>query len=731
MRILGSGNQLLGLVAAFAAAVTLISPIMAKGISLEDVSPAWSKMTAQKCETDFKAKLAHAQGVIRQIESRPVAEMSYLNTFQALDDAVNGMYSAYIIGAQLANTCDSVPLRAMMSAVAPLLAEYESGFLVNERVYEKVKAFAQDNTKMSLLSDTQKRYVKLLIEEFETGGVGLPADKKARFMAANMRLSELAEKFSKMVLDSTQAFKHHVTDEAQLDGLPEQAVKEAESDARAAGLADGWLFTLTSNSSTDAIRYGKSAELRKAIYVGVNTVGAGKWNTAPVLWEMVQLRDEVAKLLGYENYMDHTTHLRMAKTGQAVEELEEGIYKKVKSSFDAECNTLIEFAKQRGYVPADARGLYPWDAKFVTNQYREEELQFDPKVLLDYFPQDQVLRGLFELCESFLGIIITERPTYCANAQGDLPTHKTVAVEVWHPDVQFFEVKDKQSGKVIGGFYTDWYTREGKRSGGWMCPLLTPSGAPRLALIACNLNRPTDPTKPAMFSLLDVETIFHELGHVLHHVLSEVPVNYLSGTNVVQDFVELPSQLMENFCHDARVLKTITRHIKTNHPMEDAVIDKLVAMKKFMPATKSMFYIEWGRVDRAMHLHLSERRDKDLGVGDNLERDEKEYLKGYNISVLDDCVPRSAIARNSTHLFSNGGGYAGGLYVYLWALILDADVYKKIADTMPSNPLVGLKYRQEILSKGNSKPADELFRNFMGREPRPDAYYQREGISPE
>jgi len=512
-----------------------------------------------------------------------------------------------------------------------------------------------------------------------------------------IELSRLLTEFSNHVLDATNAWDLVLTDEADLAGLPESARAQARAAAQARGVT-GWRFTLHQPSWQPFMQYAERRELREAMYRAYMSRGAAEpYDNRPIIRRVLQLRRELAALLGYADWADFQLEESMAKTGAHAVAFEADLEARTRPHWEREKAQLEAFARDELGI---AR-LEPWDTAYVVERMRLAHFDLDAEALRPYFPLDRVLEGMYEIARRLFGITVTQAP----------------ADEVWHPEVHVWEMRD-EAGALLGSFYTDWYPRDSKRAGAWMNGLIVggprPQGwEPHLALIAANVS-PPEGRRPALLTHREVETVFHEFGHMLHHMLSRVEVPALGGTQVPADWVELPSQIMENWTWERPALDLFARHWQTGEPIPADLFDKMQAARTFMAAHFQMRQLSFGTVDLDLHVAY------DPASGE----DPVERAKG----VLGRFQHRPEFAddffiASFSHIFS--GGYSAGYYSYLWSEVLDADAFSRFEREGLFNHDTGRAFVECVLSRGDDTDADALFREFMGRDPDPEALLRR------
>ncbi|HEX8831131.1 MAG TPA: M3 family metallopeptidase, partial [Longimicrobium sp.] len=519
----------------------------------------------------------------------------------------------------------------------------------------------------------------------------------ARVEEIKIEMSRILTEFSNHVLDSTNAWEMVLTDEADLAGLPESARAQARAAAQAQGV-EGWRFTLHQPSWQPFMQYADRRDLRQALFQAyMNRASAPPHDNRPIIRRVLELRRELAGLLGFRDWADYALEDSMAQSGGRAVRFEEDLTARTRPYWEREKAELEAFARDE----LGMERLEPWDTSYVVEKMRLARYDLDAEALRPYFPMDRVLPGLFEVSRKLFGV--TVRPV--------------APEEVWHPEVQLWEMED-EGGEVLGRFYTDWFPRESKRAGAWMNGLIVggprPWGwEPHLALIAANVSPPAD-GRPALLTHREVETVFHEFGHMLHHMLSRVEVPSLGSTHVPADWVELPSQIMENWTWERPALDLFARHWQTGEPIPDELFAKMRAARTFMAAHFQMRQLSFGTVDLDLHVAY------DPASGEDPVERAKQVLGrfAHRPEFADDHFITSF-----SHIFS--GGYSAGYYSYMWSEVLDADAFSRFEREGLFNADVGRAFVRSVLSRGDDTDPDELFREFMGRDPDPEALLRR------
>ena len=612
------------------------------------------------------------------------------NTIAARDRIAEDLSRAFALVSHLQSVNSSPELRKEFNAAQPLVSRFQAALALDPDVYGKVKAYAA-TLEAKGLTGVRKRYLQVILDDYRRSGVSLAPAQRARILAVRQELSRLSTQFSQNALDSANAFELIVTDEAELAGLPAAAKAAAAASAKAKGKA-GFRFTLQAPSYGPVMAYAENAALRERLYRAQSTIASsGVFDNRPVVTRTLALRQELATLLGYKNFADYQTELRMAKSGQRVKDFLGDLEEKTRPFFQAEQAALQAMQPE----------LRAWDVAFLTQKLRQQKFAFNPEELRPYFELDRTLTGMFALVNQLYGIEVRERK--------DLP--------VWHPQVRAFAIQEA-SGAHLATFYADFFPRESKRSGAWMNQFLVgENGSPHIGVIVSNIT-PPDAAGKSLLLHREVSTLYHEFGHLLHLALAAGPIRQLNGTSVAWDFVELPSQIMENFTWEAAVLKTFAVHHETGEPLPEPLFEKMRNARNFAAAAAQMGQLSRGMVD--ILLHTDYRVDGDFGAPDAYGR---QIAQRFSMAKVE---PEDCPVCNFSHVFA--GGYAAGYYSYKWAEVLDADAFTKFKQSGVISREMGEAFRKSVLSQGNQQPADVLFRNFMGRDPDPASLLRRSGF---
>ncbi|MDH5490402.1 MAG: M3 family metallopeptidase [Myxococcales bacterium] len=672
----------------------------------------FDRIEAEHVRPAIRALIRQAEAAIAAIGAAK-APRTYANTLGALEAATDALELAITVVGHLESVATTPALREAYSEVRPEVSALFSGIPLDDALWVALRAFAE-TAEAASLEPTRRRFLDKTLDEFRRHGAGLAAEGKARLQAIDVQLSKLTTRFAQNVLDATNAFELLIEEEAALAGLPESARRLARASAEEKGLP-GWRFTLHAPSVMAVLTYLDDAGIRERIWraFGERATESGRDNR-PIVEEILALRQEKAELLGYADFADLVLEDRMARSGAAAQAFIEDLRDRTEIAFRAENAALEAFraalSEEAGGADGEDDGedvptLRPWDVSYYAEKQRLAQTRFDEEELRPYFEAQRTLSGLFAIAERLYGIEIVER---------DRP--------VWDPAVRAFELRE--GGARLAIFYADLFPRENKRGGAWMCPLRSavhPSGeiGTHLGLFCANLTPPS-PGAPSLLTLREVETLFHEFGHLLHHALSRVPVRSLSGSSVAWDFVELPSQIMENWCWEREALDLFARHHQLDEPIPEALLERMRGARTFRAANDQMRQLAFATLDLRLHRGYEAARDGDaMTVA-------RQILQAHAPTRLPESY---AMLASFTHLFGSPTGYAGGYYSYKWAEVLDADAFTRFRLEGLLDPAVGRAFREQVLARGDSRDPMALYIDFMGREPRLDALLERAGLA--
>ncbi len=664
--------------------------------------PPFSKIQPEHVLPAVEQLVADGRARIQQVLAD--GKFDYAHLVQALDEEDDRLSKAFGPAGHLNAVAQNEALRNAYNSCLPLLSEFGTEVGQNAELCAAYQAL-RDSDEWHSLNEAQQKDIENTLRDFRLSGVDLPEDKKAQYMANSKRLSELTSKFSDNTLDATQAWTRHITDESELDGLPESARAGAADRAKADG-KDGWVLTLDAPVFIAVMSHCKNAELRKEMYVAWTTRAsdegpqAGQFDNAAIMDEILKLRHEQAQLLGFANYGEESLATKMARDVNEVIQFLEDLAKRAKPQAEQELAELKAFAAEQG-----ADDLNPWDIGFWSERLREVRYSISEEELRPWFPADTVINGMFAVVGKLFGIQFRQRDD----------------VDTWHDDVRFYELVD-DDGSVRAAFYLDMYARTGKRGGAWMDDarirrrrvdgtLQTP-----VAYLTCNFAPPAG-GKPGLLTHDEVVTLFHEFGHGLHHMLTEQDVSGISGINgVAWDAVELPSQFLENWCWTEEGIALISGHYETGESLPKEKLEKMLAAKNFQGAMQMVRQLEFSLFDMRIHAEYQDGMDI------------YQVLKEVREQVAVIQPPAFNRFPNSFgHIFA--GGYAAGYYSYKWAEVLSADAYSRFEEEGEFNEDTGRAFRSEILAKGGSREPMELFKAFRGREPSVEPLLRHCGIN--
>lgn len=597
-----------------------------------------------------------------------------------------------------AETCDE--MEELAQKMSPILTKHANDITLNKKLFERIK-FVHDHPNRELNAE-EKMLLETSYDGFVRSGALLDEEGKEKLRKLTEDASMLTLQFSQNLLKENKAFTLHITDEAQLDGLPETA-REAAALAAKEAEKEGWLFTLDYPSYSPFMTYSTQRELRRQLYMARNTEGThdNTENNLEICKRLVNLRREIAQLLGYETYADYVLVHRMASNA-------ENVYKLLNDLIDAYKPTAVEEVKALEREAKQTEGddfvMEPWDFSFYSHKLQMREYNLDAEMLRPYFELSKVIDGVFGLATRLYGITFKE----------------STDIQVYHPDVKAYEVFDKD-GSFLAVFYADFHPRKGKQGGAWMTEFqgqwIDRKGVnvrPHVSVVM-NLTKPTD-EKPALLTLGEVETFLHEFGHSLHGMFANTRFESLSGTNVWWDFVELPSQFMENYSVEKEFLRTFAFHYKTGEPMPDDLIERIVRSRNFMAAYACLRQVSFGLLDMAYYTK------KEEFTADIIPFEKKAWEKAMVTKQL----PDTCMTTQFSHIMA--GGYAAGYYSYKWAEVLDADAFSVFKKNGIFDHKTAQSFRDNILSKGGTEHPMTLYKRFRGQEPTIDALLERNGI---
>jgi oligopeptidase A len=662
-----------------------------------------------------RIRTEHVEPAVRQLLATAKAEIdaiaarheprTYDNTLGALEDATEKLGRAVTVIAHLESVCSAPDLREAHNNIQPDVSAFYASIPLHEGLWKALSTLAQSDAPKTL-SAAKRRHLEKTVDDFKRHGADLDPAGKRRLEALSRELTTLTNRFSQNLLDASAAWDLIVDDETKIAGLPISAREQARAGAEAKETS-GYRFTLQAPSVIAVMTYLDDASIRETVYRAFNRrASGGDHDNREIVRAIIELRQEKARLLGYADFADFVLEDRMAGSGKAAADFVLDLEAKARVAFEREKNELLQFRRQLEGPTAPA--LEAWDVGYYAEKQRNALYDFDEEELRPYFSANRVIQGLFATAEKLYGIRVEE--------DFEMPR--------WHEDVRCFRVSE--NGELLGAFYADLYPRDEKRGGAWMNGLITgdsgPSGfAPHLGLICANTTPPVG-RKPARLTHDEVNTLFHEFGHLLHHLLSRVEVRSLGGTNVAWDFVELPSQIMENWCWEREALDLFAHHQETEEPIPETLFEKMQRARTYREGTAMMRQLGFASVDLALHREYRPDRDGDVVAYANA------ILRRY--ATTDRLPDDYAFITSFGHLFSSPTAYAAGYYSYKWAEVLDADAFTRFREEGVFNQKTGRDFRDAILSRGDSAEPMDLYRRFMGREPRTDALLVRAGLTP-
>jgi len=677
-----------------------------RSFGTRDESFPFSKIQNDHFIPALKETLQAARIQINDIKSNTSAA-DFNNTILAMESAgePSEIVSTIYFNLFSANADDN--FQALAKEMSMLLAAYSSEVSLDQKLFERIKSVYDNRFNLksddfhSPLNAEQIRLIEKYYKDFVRNGALLDAEKKVRLAAIDQELSSLSPEFSEHILKATNAFEMVVTDKKDLIGLPDGAVEAAELEAKEKGYKNSWLFTLQAPSLIPFLQYAQNRELRKKLWTAYNSRAFNDdFDNQSIIKKILVLKKERANILGFKNYAEYTLTERMAQNTETVFKFLNELLTPSKKAAEKDLAELKDFKKSL----EGNDDIQPWDFAYYSEKLKEKKFKFNEEELRPYFKLENVIEGVFEHARRLFG----------------LRFHEVSDVEKYHNDVRTFEVLEEKTGKYIGLFYTDFFPRETKKGGAWMTTYREQGFAnnsvrrPHISIV-CNFTKPT-PSKPSLLSFDEVQTLFHEFGHALHGLLSSVTYRSLAGTNVYWDFVELPSQIMENWTTEKESLDIFARHYQTNEPIPTELIEKIKNADQFQAGYGSLRQLNYGILDMKWYT-------TDPETIQSVSDSEIEFTKDTRLLPA---IKGTNMSCSFGHIF--GGGYAAGYYSYKWAEVLDADAFEFFKEKGLFNSEVSMSFMENILSKGSTEHPMELYKKFRGREPDPKALLRRDGL---
>ena len=662
-------------------------------------APEFDKIKNEHYLPAFEAGIAEAKAEIDAIVANP-EEPTFENTIEAMEFSGRTLNKVAGIFFNLQESNTNEEMQAIAEKVSPMLTEYSMYVSLNDALFQRVKAVYEkkdqlglEQDQMTLLEDSYKSFVR--------GGANLSDEDKALYSKWSEELSLLSLQFGKNVLAATNAYTLHVTDEAELAGLPEYVKAMGAETAKEKGL-EGWAFTLDYPSYSPFLQYSSNRELRKQIWMAYNTRAiGGEFDNSEIVKKIVDLRIKIANILGYETYADYALEERMAKNKETVDGFIMQLLEPSMEFAKKDVADVLAYAKKNGFEDSK---LQPWDFTYWSERYKEAEYSLSAEELKPYFQLESCIDAVFGLATRLYGITFTELDN----------------VPVYHPDVKVYEVKD-ENGEHLALFYADFFPRASKRGGAWMTGFRDQSvinGVEERPFIniVCNFTKPTADA-PSLITHDELTTFLHEFGHALHGIFAKGRYSSLTGTSVSRDFVELPSQIMENWAYEPEYLNSFAKHYQTGEPIPAELIEKIVAAKNYLAAYAQVRQLHFGYLDMAWHSL------KEVPTVSTVEF-EQSVLAPWAVMPA---AEGAAFSCSFSHIFS--GGYSAGYYSYKWAEVLEADAFSLFKEKGIFNTEVADSFRKNILEKGGAEDEAVIYRNFRGHDPAPEALMEKLGLT--
>jgi len=671
-----------------------------------DSLPAFSRITAGHMVPAVEQVIdRNLQALDRMLNDPGVsAEPDWDRLMRPLEKMDDRLEKVWSVISHLNGVCNTPEIREAHSRCQALVTDYHSRTGQNQALYRAVRALRERAGHLAL-DTAQRKVLDDMLLEFEQSGVSLPPDRKKTFAELQRRLSSLSSDFGNNVLDATRAWTEHVTDRKVLDGVPELSI-QAAAEAAADKDLEGYLLTLDFPCYFAVMSNAVDAGLRERMHRAFVTrasdqdASGGQWDNTAIMHDILACREQMAHLLGYGNYAEMSVARKMARSVEEVNRFLDELIRHTRPAAERDFAELQAFARERDGVTR----LQPWDIAYYSEQLRRSRYDISQDALRVWFPVERVLQGLFEVTERLFGVQVD-----------------SADAEAWHPDVRFHEIH--RDGKLVARFYLDLYTREGKRGGAWMADChgrrQLAGGADQIpvAFLTCNF-APPGRDRPALLTHDEVTTLFHEFGHGLHHMLTEQRHLRCSGINgVAWDAVELPSQLLENWCWEPEALPLISSHYETGEPLPRDMLERMLAARNFQAGLFGIRQLEFALFDFTLHQRP---------VAEDPAFTGRVLQQVREMTSVVPVAPYNRFENSFAHIFA--GGYAAGYYSYKWAEVLSADVYSRFSESGVFDAATGQAYLDKILSKGGGEDALTLFTDFMGREPDVKSLLRQEGL---
>jgi oligopeptidase A len=672
----------------------------------------WPSLQPCYIVKDIRSALKEAQARLEALEQTSLEHLTWENTLEVLlhlDDILENAWSKVN---HLNAVCDSEALRKAYLEVLPEVTQFYASIPLRPKLWKIIQSYSI-TPEAQQLPEVRARYLQRTLEGFIDNGANVSSEKKERILEIEQRLSYLSNQFEKNVLDAKNAWTYDASSE-ELRGLPESVIQnlpivDASSERRL------YRLTLQSPCLSPCMQYLESRTLRQKLWEAHLAIGReAPYDNRLVIQEILALRDEHSHILGERTYADCILRRRMAKNGQQVLHFIEDLHRRIETFFYKDIQTLKNFYTEQENTDGD---MQPWDVAFWSEKLRQKLYHLDEEALRPYFAVDSVLQGLFSIAQQLYGIRIQEHTTHSSSHASS----SMDSIPVWHENVKFYEIFES-SGNYIGAFYTDWFPRASKRGGAWMENLVTgqrnANGVYQYPVgIICGNLTPPSSKHPALLTHNEVITIFHEFGHLLHGLFGKIDIGALNATHVAWDFVELPSQLMENFCWDRKSLDLFAHHHVTGEPIPEDLFQAMISARNHLSGMGMMRQLSLSKLDLELHQHYELYRNEHF----------EEALQNVLLPYRPEWSANTpSITLQFEHIF--GGSYAAGYYSYLWAQVLAADAFNAFEQQGTLDHATGNRFRQCILSQGDLYDADQLFRKFMGRDPDLEALLRRENL---